>query len=231
MRVSVIIPVLNEERRIGALLDELTATHRFDELLVVDGGSSDRTVALARAHAGVRVLSAPRGRAHQMNAGAAYASADVLLFLHADVRLPKDAVGHVRRVLSDPRVVAGAFRTWTVCDDPDAPRRWLAPLLHLADVRSRVASLPYGDQALFVRAHAFRRAGGFPAIPLMEDIALSKRLAVLGRIGRAHARVTVSGRRFLERPVFYTAVVNVFPLLYRMGVPPSRLAALYAHVR
>jgi hypothetical protein len=113
----------------------------------------------------------------------------------------------------------------------DAGPHPLAPLLHLADVRSRYTRLPYGDQALFVRADAFRAAGGFPAQPLMEDLELARRLWRLGRIRTARACVRVSGRRFLARPLFYAALANVFPLLYRAGVRPETLARLWQHVR
>ncbi len=226
--ISIILPVLNEERRIGQRLTELSAMEGIGEVLVVDGGSSDGTVERARAFPGVRVLSAPRGRASQMNAGAERARGSVLLFLHADVRLPPEAFHHVTRALEDPGVVAGAFKTWTV---DDVGRSRLGPLLHLADLRSRYTRLPYGDQALFVRAEAFRAAGGFPAQPLMEDLELSRRLWKLGRIRTEDARVTVSGRRFLARPLFYFLAVNGFPLLYRLGVSPASLLRLYAHVR
>ena len=164
-----------------------------------------------------------------MNAGAAVAAGDTLLFLHADTSLPRDAFEHVERTLADPHVVAGAFRTWTVADAGEAP--WFAPLLHAADLRSRYSSLPYGDQALFVRAEAFRQIGGYPDQPLMEDLELSRRLRRLGRIRTVRARVRVSGRRFIARPVFYTLAVNLFPPLYRLGVSPERLARLYRSVR
>jgi hypothetical protein len=132
------------------------------------------------------------------------------------------------RALSVPQVVAGAFRTWTVADTRPV---WWSPLLHLADVRSRYTRVPYGDQALFVRTWAFWRAGGFPVQPLMEDAELALRLRRLGRIRTVPARVTVSGRRFLARPVFYTLAMNTFPLLYRLGVSPERLLRLYRHER
>ncbi len=163
MKISIIIPVLDEERRIGQCLAELQG---FEEFIVVDGGSRDRTVEIARA-AGARVETAPRGRASQMNHGARLVSGDVLLFLHADVSLPEGAAAHIERALADRAVVAGAFRTWHVADDG---RR--APWLHLADLRSRLSGLPYGDQALFVRREAFERVGGFPDQPLMEDLEL-----------------------------------------------------------
>ena len=226
--ISVIVPVLDEAQRLGDLLDTLGPSSGFDEVIVVDGGSQDGSAELARSRRGVVVVASERGRARQMNAGAASARGDVLLFLHADTRLPVGAAGLVRNVLASPETVAGAFRTHTVCDDPDAPRRWLAPLLRLADVRSRYTRLPYGDQAVFVRAEVFPEAGGFPDIPILEDLALARRLRRLGRLARVPASVRVSGRRFLDRPIYYTTLVNVLPLLFRLGVPPSWLAATYA---
>jgi rSAM/selenodomain-associated transferase 2 len=215
--ISIILPVLNEEQRVGQRLAELAALGRgVGEVLVVDGGSTDATVARARDYPGVTVLSAPRGRASQMNAGAEQARGDVLLFLHADVALPPDAPRHIHTALEDPRVVAGAFKTWTVND---------------TGLRSRYTRLPYGDQALFIRADVFRRVGGFPAQPLMEDLELSTRLWREGRVRTVDACVTVSGRRFLARPVFYFLAVNGFPLLYRLGVSPATLLRVYAHVR
>lgn len=228
MRLSVVIPTLDESARIGARLAELAATPGVDEVVVVDGGSADATVRLASGHPGVRVLAAPRGRASQQNAGATAARGDVLLFLHADVALPRDAARQVASALRDPAVVAGAFRTWTV---PDAGPSRLAPLLHLADLRSRYSGLPYGDQALFVRREAFRAAGGFPDQPLMEDLELSRRLRRLGRIRVLDARVRVSGRRFLARPVFYFLAMNLFPLLHALGVAPATLRRLYGDPR
>lgn len=227
-RISVIIPVLSEQQRLPDRLRELAATPGIHEVIVVDGGSRDRTMQRAQEFAGVTVLSSAAGRAKQMNAGALVATGDVLLFLHADVALPPDMADHVRQALSAPDVVAGAFHTWTV---PDGPRTWATPFLHLADVRSRITSRPYGDQALFVRAGAFVAAGGFPDQPLMEDVELSRRLSRLGRIKTVRARVTVSGRRFQKRPLFYTLLVNVYPFLYRAGVSPETLARFYQHCR
>lgn len=223
MSISIVIPVLDEERRIGDRLDELRG---FGEVIVVDGGSHDGTVERVRSFPGVRLESAPRGRAAQMNHGARLARGEVLLFLHADVSLPAGAAGHVERALADPRTVAGAFRTWHVAEDG---RRAL--WLHLADLRSRYSGLPYGDQALFVRRDAFWRAGGFPEQPLMEDLELSRRLRRLGRVAIVKASVRVSGRRFLAHPLRGALLVNAFPLLYRLGVPASFLARLYRDVR
>lgn len=228
-KISVVIPTLDEEARIEGCLRRLCGDPGFTEILVVDGGSSDRTVALAGAFQGVTVLRGPRGRGPQMNAGAAVATGDVILFLHADVELPDDAVNRMVQILADAGTVAGAFRTWTVDDRGRSP--WLAPWLHLADLRSRYSGLPYGDQALFVRAAVFRELGGYAPIPLMEDLDLSRRLRAIGGIRVAPVSVTVSGRRFVERPIYYFLVINFLPLLYRLGVPPHVLAKLYANVR
>ncbi|MBI2390850.1 MAG: TIGR04283 family arsenosugar biosynthesis glycosyltransferase [Deltaproteobacteria bacterium] len=226
MRTSVIIPVLDEERVIEDRIAELDAL-AIDEIVVVDGGSGDGTVAAVARHPHVRLVRAPRGRAAQMNAGAALATGEVLVFLHADVALPYDARVQIARALDDPRVIAGAFRTWTVADRPTR----LGPLLHLADLRSRYSSLPYGDQALFVRAPVFRAIGGFPPIALMEDLALGRRLREAGGVRIVPARVRVSGRRFIERPLTYTLLMNLYPALFRLGVSPALLSRFYGAVR
>ncbi len=226
--LSIIMPVLNEELRIARAIDDVIALAGHKEVIVVDGGSCDQTQAIARTKP-VRVIESPRGRARQMNAGAAVAEGEVLLFLHADTTLPRDALAHVERTLADPAVVAGAFLTWTIADGEPAP--WFSPLLHAADLRSRYTSLPYGDQAQFVRAGAFHRAGGFPDQPLMEDLELSRRLRRIGKLRTARASVRVSGRRFLARPIFYALVVNVLPPLYYLGVSTERLAKIYRSVR
>jgi rSAM/selenodomain-associated transferase 2 len=224
--------VLDEERRIARRLEEIQGTPGVSEVIVVDGGSTDRTAAIVGGFPAVRLVSAPRGRGVQMNAGARAAAADVLLFLHADVSLPRDAARWVAAALADPAVVAGAFRTRTVDDrDPPRRRRWLVPLLRLADLRSRWTRLPYGDQALFVRREAFVGAGGFPEQPLMEDLELSRRLRRLGRIATVPAAVRVSGRRFLARPLRSVLGMRVLPLLYRLGVSPHLLARLYGSPR
>ena len=224
MRLSIVLPVLDEAARLGRRLAELTTMPGVDEIVVVDGGSQDASREIAGAVPGVRVLAAPRGRGTQLNAGARVASGDVLLFLHADTSLPRDAVTWVARALGDPGVVAGAFRIRTVADDGP---NWLGPLLRLADLRSRVSGLPYGDQAVFVRRAAFERVGGFPDQPLMEDIELARRLRCVGRIRTVPAVAEVSGRRFLARPVRTVLAMRTFPLLYRLGVSPARLARLY----
>ena len=226
--VSVIIPVFNEAARLLKTLQLTARLPGVEEVIVVDGGSTDQTAAIAREQP-VVVVRSDKGRAKQMNAGAALATSEILLFLHADTTLPADAMTWVERTLADPNVVAGAFRTWTCADEGQVP--FWAPLLHLADVRSRYSRLPYGDQALFVRAPTFKALGGFADIPLMEDLDFSQRLWTQGNVVTVPASVRVSGRRFVARPIAYTLAVNVFPLLFRLGVSPQTLSALYGHVR
>lgn len=239
VKVSLILPTLNERSRIGERLTELER-HPLHEIIVVDGQSDDGTLDRARDHiatfAGrLRLTTSGRGRGRQLNAGARIASGNVLWFVHADAALPQDGVNWIRRLLSDPSCVAGAFKTRTVVDRPPATKRWWHRQAHrwlrLADIRSRYTRLPYGDQAVFVRRSAFLQVGGFPEIPLMEDLELALRLSRIGKIGRANAEVTVSGRRFLEHPARDTAIVNLFPLMYRSGVSPERLATYYRNVR
>ncbi|MGH7247922.1 MAG: TIGR04283 family arsenosugar biosynthesis glycosyltransferase, partial [Pseudomonadota bacterium] len=182
--ISVVIPALNEEARIGQSLEELSRLDGIGEAIVVDGGSTDHTAAIARSFARVKVVESDRGRARQMNAGAAAASGDVILFLHADVSLPADASALIDRALDQPGAIAGAFKTWTV-SETRASR--LGFLLHLADLRSRYTSLPYGDQAIFVSAAVFRELGGFPDLPLMEDLEFSRRLKRRGKIVHVQA--------------------------------------------
>ena len=226
MSVTVVMPVLDEAARIDGALDRLQRAG-FSDIVVVDGGSGDDTVERARGH-GVHVVEGPRGRAAQMNLGARRATGDVLWFLHADVRIPPAAHGTILRCLRCPTVVAGAFRTRTVNDA--SPSR-LERVLPVADVRSHYTRLPYGDQALFVRRWAFEQVGGFPPQRLLEDLELSRRLWTCGKIAIANEHVEVSARRFMARPLYYTAVMNTFPVLYRLGVSSDRLASWYGNPR
>lgn len=229
-QISVIVPVLDEEGQIGDLLADLSGRPALHEVIVVDGGSEDRTRDIVRNHCGIRIrlVSAPRGRGAQMNTGARLATGNVYLFLHADARLPADAVDLVGRALDDDEAVAGAFLVETRPDD--APT-WLRPFLRLADLRSRVTSLPYGDQGLFVRAETFWDVGGFPQIEIMEDVELSRRLQRVGKILRVPARVAVSGRRFVARPLYYALAMTLLPLFHRLGVSPPVLARFYGNPR
>lgn len=225
-RLTVVVPTLDEEARLGHLLDDLVA--RVDEVVVADGGSRDATVAVARAR-GARVVVSPRGRGVQLHAGACAASGEVLWFVHADARLPAGVERRVIDTLRRDGVVAGAFRTRTLLDRGD--RRWFTPVLPLADLRPRYTRLPYGDQALFCWAWAYRVCGGYPPQPLLEDVELARRLRRVGAIVTLPDAVAVSARRWAAHPLRTALVMNTFPTLARLGVPLSTLARWYGHPR
>jgi len=198
-RLSIVVPVLNEAAQIGAALAALAPLRaRGHEVIVVDGGSSDGTAALCRADA---VLHSARGRARQMNAGAAQAQGEVLLFLHADTTLPAAADAAVLRA-----VQAGAVwgRFDVHIDGRPAMLRVVAALMNL---RSRLTGIATGDQAIFVRRALFEQVGGYAEMPLMEDIELSRRLRAIGPPACLSERVTTSGRRWENRGVWRTIVL------------------------
>ncbi|MBX6426457.1 MAG: TIGR04283 family arsenosugar biosynthesis glycosyltransferase [Variibacter sp.] len=224
--LSIVIPVLNEAAGIESLLASLAPLRaRGVEIIVVDGGSGDGTAALARAGAD-QVLSAPRGRGAQMNAGAAAARGDVLLFLHADTRLPADA----DRLVCDGLAASG--RRWGRFDVRIEGRSAMLPLVALGmNVRSRLTGIATGDQALFVSRGAFAQAGGFPDIPLMEDIEMSRRLKRISRPLCLRARVVTSGRRWDERGAWRTILLMWrLRLAHFFGTAPDVLARRYGYV-
>jgi rSAM/selenodomain-associated transferase 2 len=224
MPVSVIIPTLNEAACLAETLRGLRR-QRPHEVLVADGGSRDGT---REAAAGADLfLEAPRGRAAQMNAGAARAAGDVLLFLHADCTLEDGALAEAERLLRRPGVAAGCFAMTVTA----------AGLLYrLVDVcataRVRLTGLAYGDQGLFLRRDLFERLGGFPPLRLMEDVFFSRRLSRVGRVVVAARRIFVSPRRWrVAGPVRQTLRNWSLTALAAAGVHPDRLAAFYPAVR
>jgi rSAM/selenodomain-associated transferase 2 len=223
--LSIIMPVLDEAAMIAEALAALAPYRvRGAEIIVVDGGSRDATVETARPLAD-RVLTAPRGRGSQMNAGAAAAHGSVLVFLHADTRLPPQADGLILRELDQ------SSRMWGRFDVTIAGR---SPLLRVVaammNLRSRLTGIATGDQAMFVTREAFARAGGFPAIPLMEDIVLSRRLKRIGKPACLAARVTTSGRRWDRDGVVRTiATMWRLRLAFFLGAKPARLARRYGY--
>lgn len=221
--ISVIIPVLNEAPRLAALLQDLGRVLPGAELVVVDGGSTDGSPATAAGVPGVRVLSAPRGRARQMNAGAAVARGDVLLFLHADTRLPPETAAAIGGALADPLVVGGRFDLRL--DSPRFPFRLIETLINW---RSRVTGIATGDQALFVRTSTFRALGGFPEIPLMEDVEFSRRLKRAGRVAPLRCRVVTAARKWEREGIGRTILLMWrLRLLYLLGADPGELHRRY----
>jgi rSAM/selenodomain-associated transferase 2 len=224
-KLSIIIPALDEGEEIVATLDRLAHLRALGvEVIVVDGGSHDATVQRARMRSD-RVISAPRGRASQMNAGAVKASGDVLLFLHADTRLPDDAE-HV--------VLGGLDRAGRVWGRFDARIEGKRPLLSLVawfmNVRSRLTGIATGDQAIFVRRDAFNAVGGFPPIPLMEDIAVSKQLKRRSPPLCLRELVVTSGRRWERNGIFSTILLMWWlRLAFFFGADPKKLARRYGY--
>jgi rSAM/selenodomain-associated transferase 2 len=223
-RLSVIIPVIDEADGIEALLAALSPyRNRGAELIVVDGGSQDGTPARARALAD-HVYAAPRGRAVQMNAGRAVACGSVLLFLHADTRLPDNADTLILDGLAKSRRVWGRF-------DIRFDRRGLPSLVAgMMNLRSRLTGIATGDQALFVTRVAFDSVGGFPQIALMEDVALSAKLKRISRPLCIRARATTSSRRWRKHGTLRTIFLMWrLRLAYFFGADPARLAQRYGY--
>ncbi|MDB5601492.1 MAG: glycosyl transferase [Xanthobacteraceae bacterium] len=224
-RLSVIVPVLNEADGIAASLAALAPLReRGAELIVADGGSQDDTVTLARPLAD-QVVVAPRGRAAQMNAGAAVATGDMLLFLHVDTQLPPDAGTLIAQGLKQSGHAWGRFDVRI-----DGTHFLLPVIAAMMNTRSRLTGIATGDQAVFVSREAFQNVGGFPDLPLMEDIALSKRLKRLGRPLCLRARVTTSGRRWERHGVARTIMLMWrLRLAYWLGADPAELAKQYGY--
>ena len=222
LKLSIVIPTLNEASQVvDALAPLQPLRHRGHEVIVVDGGSGDVTAVLARPLAD-QLLSAPRGRASQMNAGARAAATPILLFLHADTRLPPLADVLVQQALTS----GSSWGRFDVCID--GRPRMLRIVAALMNLRSRLTGIATGDQAIFVTREAFDRVGGFPLQPLMEDLEISRRLKRLGRPACLRARVRTSGRRWEQRGVWRT-IFLMWRLRWRYwrGESASRLAKAY----
>lgn len=227
MRLSVIIPVLNEAGELPGLLEHLVPLRAGGaEVIVADGGSEDGSAELIL-RAGVRLVCSERGRARQMNAGATVASGDVLLFLHADTRLPSAAEQAIETAIRrSGRLPENAWGRFDV--RIQGSPFMLRAVASLMNGRSRLTGIATGDQAIFVARHAFEAAGGFPEQPLMEDIELSKHLRALSRPVCLAERVTTSGRRWEARGVWRTIwLMWRLRWLYWRGVPASELVKLY----
>lgn len=224
MLISVIIPTLNEAANIASQIDQTRCLGEC-EIIVVDGGSTDATV--ARATGADRVEVSLLGRARQQNHGAKISRGDVLLFLHADCRLPVTALESIRQALADPRVVGGCFEQQI--DAVGLRYRWIERGNAL---RVRLFKLAYGDQAIFVRRSVFEELGRFPELKLMEDVFLMKRLRRAGRFVLLPDQLTVSARRWQRHGVIRQTLRNWTLLtLALLGVSPDRLVRFYPNTR
>ncbi len=221
--IGVVIPTLDEEQRLPGLLSDLRCLGRAVplDIVVADGGSSDATAA-ATAQGGARMLVTSRGRAHQLNAGAAVARGEWLLFLHADSRLPAAARRALLAALVDePDLGAAVFRFAI-----DLPGPWKRFIEVGQALRQRLYRLPYGDQGLLIRRELFQAVGGYADLPILEDVALIRTLRRRGvAIRTLPAALVTSGRRYRAHGVLRTWLLNVALItLYVIGVPPRRLA-------
>jgi rSAM/selenodomain-associated transferase 2 len=221
MSLSIIVPMLNEEAGIGATLSGLRELGA--EIIAVDGGSSDKSVEIAQALAD-QVVHATRGRARQMNAGAAVAQGEVLLFLHADTRLPPAA----DRLIFEAIAGGADWGRFDVRISGDSI--WFPVIAAFMNQRSRVTGIATGDQAIFVKRSVFEQIGGFPDLPLMEDIVLSQRLKQLSRPACLRAKVTTAGRRWEKHGVLRTILTMWWlRLRFFFGADPKQLAIEYGY--
>jgi rSAM/selenodomain-associated transferase 2 len=225
MRVSIIVPTLNEESCIVGTISSLQRLSSEKEIIVVDGGSTDQTVPLACAQ-NVLVLEAPQGRGLQMHVGALESTGDVLWFLHADTIPPPDALEHIRKILETKSTVGGNFGL--LFDGPSRAARQLTAIYPLL----RIFGLCYGDSGIFVRRDVYHQIGGFRSLPLFEDLDVLRRLRRVGRFVHLNCWILTSSRRFEQRNFALMWLHwTMLQLLYWCGVSPSWLSRWYHHAR
>jgi len=230
MTISVIIPTLNESTTIARTLTRTVALG-FDEIIVSDGGSTDPTVPMVQACCdrvpATRLVTGPAGRARQLNTGARASGGEILLFLHADTELPLNAKTVIEAALADQALVGGRFDVRF-----DRPSRWGGMISWFMNRRSRMTGIATGDQAIFIRRRVFEQIGGFPDIPLMEDIEFSRRVKRLGPTAPLTETVTTSFRRWEQHgPLRTILLMWTLRFLYWLGVSPVRLNQWYRAVR
>jgi rSAM/selenodomain-associated transferase 2 len=223
--ISVIVPVLNEEGVIQKTLEHLKNMGGDFETIVVDGGSNDKTVKIAKRYS--NVVASKRGRAIQMNTGAGRARGEVLFFLHVDCMPEKQSFVEIEELMKDPRAVGGALRYYI--DDGS-----LLYKNHVfwSNLRAGLTRIFLGDHGIFVRKSVFDKVGGYSSIPIMEDVALCKKLKKEGKLVQAKSKITSSSRRF-KRQGFFRTVLQMWAnrFFFFLGIPPEKIARYYVDVR
>lgn len=218
--ISVIIPTLNEQDRISSLAEMLSA--KVGEIILVDGGSSDETLAVAERTGFIAIAGEP-GRARQMNTGAKQAAGKILLFLHADTILPDRFAEIISETMNDGTTILCAFALGI-----ETSSVGLKIVAGAANLRSRWLSLPYGDQGLALKKTTFEKLGGYPELPIMEDYELVRKAGKLGSIKTLGAPVRTSDRRWRRLGVLQTTLINQLVVAgYKLGIAPEKLASLY----
>jgi rSAM/selenodomain-associated transferase 2 len=223
--ISVIVPVFNEFGNIRRCIEEVLSEGGGPEIIVSDGGSTDGGPDVVRGYRdnGVTLIRTKKGRGPQMNAGASAAKGDVLLFLHSDTRLEPGWYGAVMTAIDDPAVAGGAFSLHI-----DSPAKKYRLVESWVKFRCRFFSLPYGDQAIFMKRDVFEKIGGYKDIPLMEDVDIVGRLKEAGRMAILHNNAVTDARRWEKEGWLYTSIRNqMIMLMYRLGADPRRLAGIY----
>lgn len=226
--ITIIIPVLNEEKHIGSALANIERLNGEKEIIVVDGGSIDNTINIIKSVAAycntpIQFLSSQKGRGHQMNKGADFAGGEILLFLHADTILPENAIARIEEAIKNHEIIGGRFNA-RFDDD-----RFIFKLTaFLMNWRSRLTGIFTGDQAIFIRRNVFKDIGSFPEIPLMEDIALGKKMKRKGKVACINDCVITSARKWKEEGIIKTILLMWYlRLLYFFRVSPEMLSRIY----
>ncbi|RKU11229.1 glycosyltransferase [Candidatus Poribacteria bacterium] len=223
-KISIIIPVLNEAKILEKTLSELQSELGHHELIIVDGGSVDNSVLIAEKYG--KVVTSERGRAKQLNAGAAAASGDILIFLHADIRLASGALAAVETTLSSG-YVGGGF-----CQKIDGKNILYRAIEIAGNIRGKYLKVFYGDSGIFLKRADFEKIGGFPEIPILEEMEFSRNMRKLGRTTLVTSYIHISARRWETKGIVRTTVNNwLITLLYFLKFSPEQLAKLYRHIR
>ncbi len=219
--VSIIIPVLNEEKAIPALMENLCSQEESCEVIMVDGGSTDQSVEICSKYKDLTVITSENGRANQMNMGAGIAKGNVLLFLHADTLLPKGGIKSIEAAMGEEDTVGGSF--YMKFDMENFAFRFFS-----AFTRINSAYLTYGDQAIFIRKSVFEEIGAYKQLPILEDFEIQKRLRKNGKFVKLPLAVITSARRFLHNGIFKQQLLNIAMVCaYELGCSPAKIKTFY----